>query len=78
MNYDELKTAVLALESDDKKRLILETFPELARDAVKDPGFILQLLPVFLGVLRDSGMELQQLIQLAGMLAGTPKRTTEE
>jgi len=78
MNYEELKAAVLALNSDDQKRLILETFPELARDAVKDPGFLLQLLPAFLGVLRDSGMDLQQLLQLAGMFSGAPKRTTEE
>ena len=79
MTYEELKNEVLALGSEDKKRLILETFPELSRDAIKDPGFIMQLFPVFLGVLRDSGMELQQLIQLASMLGGTQNSgTTKE
>ena len=73
MTYEEIKAEVLALESEDKKRLILETFPELSRDAIKDPTFIMQLFPVFLGVLRDSGMELQQLVQLASMLGGTQK-----
>ena len=50
MNYDDLKSAVLALEPEDKKRLILETFPELSKDAIKDPSFIMQLFPVFLSV----------------------------
>jgi hypothetical protein len=78
MNYDELKTAVLALEPEDKKRLILETFPELSKDAIKDPTFIMQLFPVFLGVLRDSGMELQQLVQLASMLGNQNSETNKE
>lgn len=73
MTYEEIKSEVLALQSEDKKRLILETFPELSRDAIKDPTFIMQLFPVFLGVLRDSGMELQQLVQLASMLGGNQK-----
>jgi len=73
MTYEEIKAEVLALEGEDKKRLILETFPELSRDAIKDPGFIMQLFPVFLGVLRESGMELQQLVQLASMLGGGSK-----
>jgi len=71
MTYEEIKAEVLVLESEDKKRLILETFPELSRDAIKDPGFIMQLFPVFLGVLRESGMELQQLVQLASMFGGS-------
>ena len=69
MTYDEIKAEVLALSTDDKKRLILETFPEISREAIKDPGFMMQLFPVFLGVLRESGMDLQQLVKLASMMS---------
>ena len=74
MNYQEIKTEVLALSDAEKKQLILETFPDLSRDAIKDPGFIMQLFPMFLGVLRESGMDLQQLVKLAGMLGGNQKK----
>ncbi|PLX85331.1 MAG: hypothetical protein C0617_04465 [Desulfuromonas sp.] len=72
MTIDELKGAVLALGADEKKAFILETLPELAKDAMQDPGFLTQLLPVFLGILKDSGMDLQQLLQLASMMSGAP------
>jgi len=76
MTYAEIKAAVLALDPADKNRLVLETFPELSRDAVKDPGFIMQLFPLFLGVLRESGMDLQQLVKLAGMFGGATNDET--
>ena len=73
MNYEEIKNEVLELSSEDKKRLIIETFPEISKDAIKDPGFVMQLFPMFLSVLRESGMDLQQLVKLAGMLGGNNK-----
>jgi len=76
VNYEEIKRAVLTLDAADKKRLVLETFPELSRDAIKDPGFVMQLFPPFLDVLRESGLDLQQLVKLVGMLGGTPQNAT--
>ncbi|PLY00698.1 MAG: hypothetical protein C0624_11685 [Desulfuromonas sp.] len=73
MNYDEIKAEVLALDGEDKKRLILETFSELSREAIKDPNFLMQMFPVFLGVLRDSGMDLQQLVTLASMMSNSER-----
>jgi hypothetical protein len=68
MTVEELKTAVAALSPEEKKAFILETLPGLARDAMQDSGFLLQLFPVFLGILKDSGIELSQLLQLAGAM----------
>jgi len=73
MTYEEMKAEVLALSAEDKKRLILETFPDISRDAIKDPGFMMQLFPIFLGVLRESGMDLQQLVKLASMMSPPEK-----
>ncbi len=68
MTTEELKSAVLALSAEEKKAFILETLPELAREGMKDPGFLLQLFPVFMGLLKESGFDLQQLVQFAAML----------
>ncbi len=76
MTVEELKTAVLALEPEQKKAFMLETLSPLAVDAVKDPAFLMQLFPVFLGILKESGMDLQQLLQFAMMMGnngGGPK-----
>ncbi len=70
MTADEIKTALLGLSSEDKKTFIIETLPDLARDVIKEPGFMLQLFPVLLGILKESGMDLQQLMQLAVMMGG--------
>ena len=43
---------------------IIETLPGLAREAMQDSGFLLQLFPVFLGILQDSGIQLSQLLQM--------------
>lgn len=68
MTHQEIKEALLNLSTDEKKTLVLETLPILARDLVKEPGFMMQLFPVLLGILKESGMDIQQLIQLATML----------
>lgn len=68
MNTDELKAALLGLSIEEKKTFILETLPDLAGDVIKEPGFMMQLFPVLLGILKESGMDLQQLIQLATMM----------
>ncbi|MEJ2700338.1 MAG: hypothetical protein P8Z70_11855 [Desulfuromonadales bacterium] len=72
MTVQELKTAVMALETEEKKAFILETLPLLAQDAMKDPSFLMQLFPVFLGIVKESGLDLQQLLQLATMFGGSP------
>jgi len=72
LTTDELKAAVLALDADAKKEFILETLPPLAKDAMQDPSFMMQLLPVFLGILKESGLDLQQLMQFAAMMGGRP------
>ncbi|MCW8860091.1 MAG: hypothetical protein OQK97_10400 [Deltaproteobacteria bacterium] len=70
MTPEEIKTALLGLTIEDKKAFIIEALPELAGDVIKEPGFMLQLFPVLLGILKESGMDLQQLLQLAAMMGG--------
>lgn len=69
MTIEELKTAVLALDPEAKKTFILATLPELGREAVKDPAFLPQLLPIMLGLIRESGLDMAQLLQLANLFA---------
>lgn len=68
MNRDDIKATLLALPQEEQKAFVLETLPDLARNLVKDPDFMAQLFPVMLGILKESGMDLQQLLQLATML----------
>jgi hypothetical protein len=69
MTHLEIKAALLNLSPAEQKAFILETLPDLARDLVKEPGFMMQLFPVLLGILKESGMDMQQLLQLATMLS---------
>lgn len=68
MTHSELKTALLALPQAEQQAFVLETLPPIARELVKDPGFMMQLFPVMLGILKESGMDLQQLLQFAAMM----------
>ena len=68
MNLEELKAAVLALDPENKKAFILDALPDLARDALQDRMFLLQLFPVLLTVLEESGIELRQLLKLVNLL----------
>ena len=68
MSTEEIKTALLGLSTEEKQAFILDTLPELARDVIKEPGFMMQLFPVMLGILKESGMDLQQLLQFASMM----------
>ncbi|MBD1401768.1 hypothetical protein [Pelovirga terrestris] len=70
MTHQEIRTALLKLSTEEQKAFVLETLPILARDLVKEPGFMMQLFPVLLGILKESGMDLQQLMQLAAMMNG--------
>lgn len=72
MTVQELKTAVMALDTEQKQAFILEALPGLAKDAMQDPAFLMQLLPVFLGIVKESGLDLQQLLQFASLMGGTP------
>ncbi|MCF6267841.1 MAG: hypothetical protein L3J57_15045 [Desulfuromusa sp.] len=74
MTVEEIKTALLALPKEEKKTFILETLPDLANEVIKEPGFMMQLFPVLLGILKGSGMELQQLLQLATMMSDQQKQ----
>ena len=68
MTTEEIKSALLGLSIEDKKEFIIEVLPQLAGDVIKEPGFMMQLFPVLLGILKESGMDLQQLMQLASMM----------
>lgn len=68
MTNAEIKSALLGLSKEDKQTFIIDTLPELAKEVIKEPGFMLQLLPVLLDILKESGMDLQQLLQLATMM----------
>ena len=74
MSTDELKIAVMALSTEDKKTFILEALPDLAGEVIKEPGFMMQLFPVLLGILKESGMDLQQLLQFATMMGDQQKQ----
>lgn len=73
MSSEEIKTALLSLSKEEKQAFILETLPDLAKEVIKEPGFMLQLFPVLLGILKESGMDLQQLLQMASMM-GAPQQ----
>ncbi|WP_233189402.1 hypothetical protein [Geothermobacter hydrogeniphilus] len=68
---EELMSAVSTLSADEKKEFILRALPELGTEAIKDPGFLPRLLPVILGLIRESDIDLGQLLQLANMLGAT-------
>lgn len=76
MTPEELKTAALALDSDARKAFLLDALPELAKDAMQDQMFLMQLFPILLKLLKESGIELAQLMQLASMFA--PAGTVEQ
>ncbi len=64
MTQQEITDAVMAMSLEEKKAFILETLPGLAKDAMADKSFLLQLLPVFLGIIKESGLDLAQLLPL--------------
>lgn len=68
MTVEEIKTALLSLSKEEKQTFILDTLPVLAKEVIKEPGFMMQLFPVLLGILKESGMDLQQLLQVASMM----------
>lgn len=69
MSPEAIKEALLGLSKEEKQAFILDTLPVLAKDVVNEPGFMVQLFPVLLGILKESGMDLQQLLQMATMMA---------
>jgi len=68
MSPEAIKEALLGLSKEEKQAFILDTLPDLAKEVIKEPGFMMQLFPVLLGILKESGMDLQQLMQLAAMM----------
>ncbi len=74
MTVEEIKTALMTLSTEEKKTFILETLPDLAGEVIKEPGFMMQLFPVLLGILKESGMDLQQLLQFATMMGDQQKQ----
>ena len=72
MSSEEIKTALLGLSKEQKQAFIIDALPELARDLVKDPAFMVQLFPVMLGILKESGMDLPQLMQMAAAMSAKP------
>lgn len=76
MTVAELKQAVLALNREEKQELLLEVLPEISQEVMQDRAFLMQLLPVFMNLVKDSGVDLQQLVQFAMMMngGGQPQR----
>lgn len=68
MTQQEITDAVMALSLEEKQAFILETLPGLAKDAMQDKTFLMQLLPVFLGIVQESGLDLAQLMPLLGSM----------
>ncbi len=67
MSVQELQDAVMALSTEEKQQFILNALPGLAKEAMQDSTFMMQLLPVFLGIVKESGLDLQQLLQFAAL-----------
>jgi len=68
MTVEQIKAELLALSKEEKQAFILDTLPDMAKEVINEPGFMMQLFPVLLGILKESGMDLQQLLQLASMM----------
>ena len=68
MTQQEITNAVMALSLEEKQAFILETLPGLAKEAMQDKSFLMQLLPVFLGIVQESGLDLAQLMPLLGSM----------
>mgnify|MGYP001170190017 FL=1 len=68
MTQQEITDAVMALSLEEKQAFILKTLPGLAKDAMEDKTFLMQLLPVFLGIVQESGLDLAQLMPLLGSM----------
>jgi hypothetical protein len=68
MTQQEITDAVMALSLEEKQAFILETLPGLAKDAMEDKTFLMQLLPVFLGIVQESGLDLAQLMPMLGSM----------
>jgi len=68
MNPEQLKAAVKAMDPESKKAFILNALPDLVKEAMQDRMFLMQLFPIFVTILQESGIELQQLLQLASLL----------
>ena len=58
MSPDAIKEALLGLSKEEKQAFIIDTLPDLAKEVVNEPGFMMQLFPVLLGILKESGMDL--------------------
>jgi hypothetical protein len=68
MTQQEITDALMALSLEEKQAFILETLPGLAKDAMEDKTFLMELLPVFLGIIQESGLDLAQLMPLLGSM----------
>jgi len=68
MTQQELIDAVMALSLEEKQAFILNALPGLAKDAMVDKAFLFQLLPVMLGIVKESGLDLAQLLPLLGSM----------
>lgn len=70
MSIEELQSTIMALSTEEKQKFILNTLPDLASEALQDPTFMMKLLPVFLGIVKQSGLDIQQLLQFAAIHGG--------
>jgi hypothetical protein len=73
MTQQEITDAVMAMSLEDKKAFIIQTLPGLAKDAMADKSFLLQMLPVFLDIVKESGLDLAQLLPLLNTKPVTEK-----
>jgi hypothetical protein len=74
MTQQQITDTVMALSLEEKKAFIVGTLPGLAKEAMQDKSFLLQLLPVFLGIVKESGLDLAQLLPLiSAMPAESPE-----
>ena len=71
MTVPEIKKAVLELSREEKQQFILETLPALSEEVMQDRSFMMQLVPVMMDMVQKSGVDMNQLLQMAAMMSGS-------
>lgn len=69
MSVNELQSQVLALTEDEQKEFILNLLPEIAPTLGSDQAFLMRLFPVMMALVKESGIDIQQLVQMAAMFS---------
>ena len=74
MSIEEMKSQVLALSEDEQKEFVLSLLPAVAPIIATDQAFLMRLFPVMMTLVKESGLDLQQLVQMAAMFSSAQNK----